>query len=471
MEQVKLFFESHNFDVFIDVRDIPFGEEWRSIIEEGIEKSDYLIALISPESAASRWARAERDYAQTQGIPIMPVLIRGDSKTIPFALAGVNYVDARNGVETQLKALIKQLTDKTVKSAEPLTIQEQIKQFPAPYQPIGANRMFFLRNFLDTAADEINPFYRDELDFASAAEKTRTPRATILWRDDTNNELYIIAATDNFKERELLFRFKKGIGFAGEIFERNEIELVIDNPKQMSASEMRESWGFSDEQIAFTGEMGTLISLPIPDYDGDIIGILSVDYHEEINLNGESLKILADLQNLITQIETFERPLPYYRHLQLEKIVEAARLTPPKPMSMRAGIFFIAEGRTPRLYLVAGSEEFMSEFSVTDLRFRPGQGLIGHVWQKGELLMDDNRVGMTQREIRDKWGLTVKQFKLAKNTLSIVGVPVYDENRIYGVLVVDSPEPENESELDKARTFLISLALLVMRSLDKSHEL
>ena len=62
-------------DVFVDYQKLIAGTNFMENIALEIEKSDYFIFLISPNSVASKWVAGEVTWAVENEITIIPVLL------------------------------------------------------------------------------------------------------------------------------------------------------------------------------------------------------------------------------------------------------------------------------------------------------------------------------------------------------------------------------------------------------------
>ncbi|GAB5494262.1 MAG: hypothetical protein Phog2KO_44770 [Phototrophicaceae bacterium] len=78
-------------DIWIDVEDIPAGMKWSTAIQQGLDTSDALIVVISPESMASRNVEDEWQYALDQGKPVIPILLR--EAKVHFQLNRIQWID------------------------------------------------------------------------------------------------------------------------------------------------------------------------------------------------------------------------------------------------------------------------------------------------------------------------------------------------------------------------------------------
>ncbi len=86
-----------SIDVWIDSQEILPGDSLIEKIREGIDKSQYLCALISSTSIESRWVRNELDIAMNQQIEngtvkVIPLVLE-ERLSLPLFLVGKLYVD------------------------------------------------------------------------------------------------------------------------------------------------------------------------------------------------------------------------------------------------------------------------------------------------------------------------------------------------------------------------------------------
>jgi WD40 repeat protein len=85
-------------DVWVDWEDIPPAWEWRDELQSGLEQSNSLVFVISPESLASRECAVELERAVEYGKRIVPVVYREpNSGEVPEPLAARNWIFLRDG--------------------------------------------------------------------------------------------------------------------------------------------------------------------------------------------------------------------------------------------------------------------------------------------------------------------------------------------------------------------------------------
>lgn len=92
---------------------IVAGVDWRRAIEEAVDTSVGMVAVLSPEYVASEYCRNELARANDQKLPIFPLLLRSIS-TLPIEVQRLQYVDFQNWVDphvyqAKLDELLSQL--------------------------------------------------------------------------------------------------------------------------------------------------------------------------------------------------------------------------------------------------------------------------------------------------------------------------------------------------------------------------
>lgn len=61
-------------EVWVDFRQIQGGERWRDEIQRGLERSDFLVAVLSPDAITSEWVTQEINTASELGKQVIPVM-------------------------------------------------------------------------------------------------------------------------------------------------------------------------------------------------------------------------------------------------------------------------------------------------------------------------------------------------------------------------------------------------------------
>lgn len=110
--------EKVGYNVWWDLTDLQGGDDWLRVIPAAIEASQYVIVVLSPDSAISDWV--EKEYTQALGLrkKLIPILYR--RSRVPFALNTINYINFASGEYTDnLKNLLNALGYKGEPPTEP----------------------------------------------------------------------------------------------------------------------------------------------------------------------------------------------------------------------------------------------------------------------------------------------------------------------------------------------------------------
>ena len=85
-------------EVWADWEDIPPGSDWFVEIKEGVERSQAVLFILSPEWIKSRECAKELEYAVQMGKRLIPVIWQNvDTKDVPPELAKINWIFMREG--------------------------------------------------------------------------------------------------------------------------------------------------------------------------------------------------------------------------------------------------------------------------------------------------------------------------------------------------------------------------------------
>jgi hypothetical protein len=112
--QLAASIDASGASVFLDVRDIAQGDEFKTRIREQLPKCRELVALFTPWSRQRSWVRHEIGMADALKLRIVCVFYHVELADFSAAegglgpLDGLNIVDL-NGIDTYLKALSKRV--------------------------------------------------------------------------------------------------------------------------------------------------------------------------------------------------------------------------------------------------------------------------------------------------------------------------------------------------------------------------
>lgn len=122
----------------------PGTPSWKKVIQEAIESSQVVVALLSPDAKKSQWIERELDYARAQQVMIIPVIVRGETQSaVPFDLISVQRADVRRDYQAGFNDLkealceILKLPDLCDDRPETLADISQIQASPVVYQDKG----------------------------------------------------------------------------------------------------------------------------------------------------------------------------------------------------------------------------------------------------------------------------------------------------------------------------------------------
>ena len=130
------------FSVWIDTKSISAGDQWMSAIQQGLESSEAMVLLVSPESMSSQTVENEWQYFFDQSKTVIPVLVR--PADLHFQLNRLQYVDLvkQNYEEafTQIVMLLNQqiptrLTPEAAYSQRAVLSDRLKKVPPEPAEP------------------------------------------------------------------------------------------------------------------------------------------------------------------------------------------------------------------------------------------------------------------------------------------------------------------------------------------------
>ena len=68
--------DARDCDVWIDLDDIPKGEDWEQEIYQNINKAEAFLFMLSPDSIASEMCNKEIRHAVENGKRILPIVVR-----------------------------------------------------------------------------------------------------------------------------------------------------------------------------------------------------------------------------------------------------------------------------------------------------------------------------------------------------------------------------------------------------------
>ena len=111
-EEIARALQVSNFQVWFDSWELQAGDSIATRVREGVSASDFLVVLLSPDSANSRWVREELTLAlskelRQRGISVVPTILRDCD--VPQALQGYSLVDLRKDQPGGISRLVEKL--------------------------------------------------------------------------------------------------------------------------------------------------------------------------------------------------------------------------------------------------------------------------------------------------------------------------------------------------------------------------
>lgn len=125
---------------WMDLAEIPGGDNWARTIERAIESCDIGLALCSHKSYHSNFCRAEQMRLSRKGKRIIPILVQSDAD-IPLTLEHLNYLDFSNPA-AYTSALRDLMSDLNVGRAFAAMAGEEISDTPKSlFKPSRTSRL------------------------------------------------------------------------------------------------------------------------------------------------------------------------------------------------------------------------------------------------------------------------------------------------------------------------------------------
>ncbi|MFN8418315.1 MAG: toll/interleukin-1 receptor domain-containing protein [Anaerolineae bacterium] len=105
--QLATFLNTYDLTVWLDVSNIPHGANWDMEVQRGLDSSDTMLVLLSPDSVASENVADEWSYFINKDKPIIPLLVRPCE--VPFRLQRRQRVNFTGDQREALGQLIRAL--------------------------------------------------------------------------------------------------------------------------------------------------------------------------------------------------------------------------------------------------------------------------------------------------------------------------------------------------------------------------
>ncbi len=99
-------------DVWIDVEDIPPGANWSNAINDGLNKADLMLLILTPTSVDSKNVEDEWQYFHNLGKPLIPLWLEPSGR-LHYQLARLQYIDfAEQDYEEAYDAMLVEMRNK-----------------------------------------------------------------------------------------------------------------------------------------------------------------------------------------------------------------------------------------------------------------------------------------------------------------------------------------------------------------------
>lgn len=95
----------HGFRIWTDTTSVPIGASFIAELNKMIEKSDVLLAILSPSYFESAWCQQETAAAAASKVPIIPVLV--EPCEVQGFLRNYNWADLTSDRDSGLRAVIQ----------------------------------------------------------------------------------------------------------------------------------------------------------------------------------------------------------------------------------------------------------------------------------------------------------------------------------------------------------------------------
>lgn len=128
VDKIAMNLQQHQFETWVDHKDTPEGMLWANIIQDGLEKGDYMILVVTESSMQSRHVRIEWQSFQGLVKPLI-LIILDEEVEIPRLLQDYPTVNwsSMQEIDQDLNGLLKYLPTATSPS-KPVKPEEQIPQ-------------------------------------------------------------------------------------------------------------------------------------------------------------------------------------------------------------------------------------------------------------------------------------------------------------------------------------------------------
>ncbi|MBX3086667.1 MAG: toll/interleukin-1 receptor domain-containing protein [Anaerolineae bacterium] len=121
----------YDVSIWLDLRNIPHGANWDMEVQKGLETSDSMLVLLSPDSSASENVADEWSYFITKDKPIIPLLVRPCD--VPFRLMRRQRVDFTGEFKPAFAQLIRALGNPVLRDPDETSKMTPLRLGPSPF--------------------------------------------------------------------------------------------------------------------------------------------------------------------------------------------------------------------------------------------------------------------------------------------------------------------------------------------------
>lgn len=219
MIRVRDTLRAEGFEVWTDEKLTPGTDQWNQALEQAFANSFAVVVLLSPDSKGSQWVRNEISYANTHGLLIFPILIRGEERdSVPIQLINVQRIDIRTRFLAQMQELVDIMRDH-LQSLEVVDIKpvQTIKTLGKSLSETEIKRNQFWRSLIERSKSKTDLFVNIKPGYdhwiSTSAGKSKVNLFYIVAKDYGSVELYIDHGTQdqNKKIFDTLFADKAQI--------------------------------------------------------------------------------------------------------------------------------------------------------------------------------------------------------------------------------------------------------------------
>ncbi len=135
----------HRKSLWLDWKDIPDSAEWRAEIQDGIEKADNIVFVLSPDFLGSFECMMELEFSEEFNKRLIPIVYRDpdDDQQIPPSLASLNWIFFRD--TDDFDEAIKKLLDAMATDLDWVKMHTRLTDRALEWEEKERNESYLLR--------------------------------------------------------------------------------------------------------------------------------------------------------------------------------------------------------------------------------------------------------------------------------------------------------------------------------------